>query len=216
EHPELRPPRPDHAALLSNLGHVWDAIRAATGTDCGERLPALTDAQRLAFAVLDGDDQAALLLADEVQMAAMEGPAFVPRGELLGRIAGLEATVREVSEESHRRDDPHEGLLPSTCRDCGGTRRGAAGGLCYRCAGLPDVADDEPDDEPPSRRAVLVRFLGPPHAPAVVEVADGEGDIRVLRKLGIDARGRLTSGCRPVCIALEASPAPLPPDAPPA
>lgn len=65
-----------------------------------------TNAERLAQAVLDGDIQAALLLADEVQLQFQQGKDFVPRSELLDTIRAwlaLEDSVDRIARIDRNR-----------------------------------------------------------------------------------------------------------------
>lgn len=58
-----------------------------------------TDARRLALAVLDGDEQAALALADEVQMAFQQGEKFISRTRLQGLIEEMEKEIQGLQRE---------------------------------------------------------------------------------------------------------------------
>jgi len=62
----------------------------------------LSDAQRLAIAVLRGDQEAALILADEVQMCYKlnpnGSPRFIPRKELEDRMHYAEVYMNRVKD----------------------------------------------------------------------------------------------------------------------
>ena len=193
---------------LVHMRHAHSAIRAATGTDhfdasgadYGEAPPGLSDGQALAFAVLDGDDVAALALADEVRERLAEPEGFVPRAELLRRIAELETTCREQSEELHRMNDPQDDGR-AACRLCDRVGPLSDAGFCSRCAfaGVYDEDDegDGPDARPaPPRRVIEVmtsdhRFPGMGEFLMQMEVAPGVGDIAANQPLANGPDGRL-------------------------
>lgn len=65
-------------STFSPIEIAGEAVEGPSLTDIGE----VSDAQRLASAVRRGDEDAALLLADEVQLRYMQGDRFVGRSEL--------------------------------------------------------------------------------------------------------------------------------------
>ena len=66
------------------IDHVYHGTQITIeGRADGRPQEALSDAEALAWAVIRGDQQAALILADEVQMAYQQAKTFVPREELI-------------------------------------------------------------------------------------------------------------------------------------
>ena len=198
------------AGAIYNGGSLADAADDATGRTSADPPLPLTEAQSLAFAVLSGDDVAALALADEVRERLAEPEGFVPRAELLRRIAELETTCREQSEELHRMNDPQDDGR-AACRLCDRVGPLSDAGFCARCDDRDDVTgeygedDDHPYTEEPAapRRTARVQTIGSRSIEILYEVADGVGEIRSGQELGLDADGRLTPHAPPLVRAMD-------------
>ena len=134
----------------------------------------------------------------------------MPRAELLRRIAELETTCREQSEELHRMNDPQDDGR-AACRLCDRVGPLSDAGFCARCDDRDDVTgeygedNDHPYTEEPAapRRTARVQTIGSRSIEILYEVADGVGEIRSGQELGLDADGRLTPHAPPLVRAMD-------------